>query len=76
MHPLFLSKDFLTTASIVLQRRAVRSFARCWTVDLKERKIRVNALSPGPIETSVFKNIATGEEEKKIQESMAAHYST
>ena len=32
-------------------KAAVRSFARTWTVDLKDRKIRVNALSPGPIET-------------------------
>ena len=32
-------------------KAAVRSFARTWTVDLKDRKIRVNAVSPGPIET-------------------------
>jgi NAD(P)-dependent dehydrogenase (short-subunit alcohol dehydrogenase family) len=32
-------------------KAAVRSFARCWTVDLKERHIRVNAVSPGPIDT-------------------------
>ncbi|CAF3515715.1 unnamed protein product [Rotaria sp. Silwood1] len=32
-------------------KAALRSFARCWTVDLKERKIRVNTLSPGPIDT-------------------------
>ncbi len=32
-------------------KAAVRSFARCWTVDLKHRKIRVNAVSPGPIHT-------------------------
>jgi NAD(P)-dependent dehydrogenase (short-subunit alcohol dehydrogenase family) len=32
-------------------KAALRSFARTWTVDLKDRKIRVNALSPGPIET-------------------------
>src|SRR6266700_2893338 len=32
-------------------KAAVRSFARTWTVDLKDRKIRVNALSPGPIDT-------------------------
>ena len=30
-------------------KAAIRSFARCWTVDLKHRKIRVNALSPGAI---------------------------
>jgi NAD(P)-dependent dehydrogenase (short-subunit alcohol dehydrogenase family) len=29
----------------------VRSFARTWTFDLKQRKIRVNAISPGPINT-------------------------
>ena len=32
-------------------KAAVRSFARTWTADLKGRKIRVNALSPGPIDT-------------------------
>jgi NAD(P)-dependent dehydrogenase (short-subunit alcohol dehydrogenase family) len=32
-------------------KAAVRSFARSWTVDLKQRKIRVNAISPGPIDT-------------------------
>jgi NAD(P)-dependent dehydrogenase (short-subunit alcohol dehydrogenase family) len=32
-------------------KAAVRSFARTWTVDLKDRKIRVNAISPGPIYT-------------------------
>jgi Enoyl-(Acyl carrier protein) reductase len=29
----------------------VRSFARGWTMELKDRKIRVNSMSPGPIET-------------------------
>ena len=32
-------------------KAAVRSFARTWLVDLKERKIRVNVLSPGTIDT-------------------------
>jgi len=43
-------------------KAAVRSFARTWTVDLKHRKIRVNAISPGPIDTPIF----TGEE--KVEE--------
>ncbi|MBV8588347.1 MAG: SDR family NAD(P)-dependent oxidoreductase, partial [Verrucomicrobia bacterium] len=30
-------------------KAAVRSFARTWTSDLKERKIRVNVISPGPV---------------------------
>ena len=28
-------------------KAAVRSFARTWTTDLKDRRIRVNAVSPG-----------------------------
>jgi NAD(P)-dependent dehydrogenase (short-subunit alcohol dehydrogenase family) len=32
-------------------KAAVRSFARNWTLDLKERKIRVNAISPGLVPT-------------------------
>ena len=32
-------------------KAAVRSFARTWTTDLQERRIRVNAVSPGFIET-------------------------
>ena len=32
-------------------KAAVRSFARTWTTDLKARRIRVDAVSPGPIDT-------------------------
>ena len=32
-------------------KAAVRSFARTWTTDLKDRGIRVNVVSPGPIDT-------------------------
>jgi NAD(P)-dependent dehydrogenase (short-subunit alcohol dehydrogenase family) len=39
-------------------KAAVRSFARTWTVDLKQRKIRVNALSPGPIDTPGVRSLA------------------
>jgi NAD(P)-dependent dehydrogenase (short-subunit alcohol dehydrogenase family) len=35
-------------------KAAVRSFARTWTNDLKDRKIRVNVISPGSIDTAVF----------------------
>jgi NAD(P)-dependent dehydrogenase (short-subunit alcohol dehydrogenase family) len=43
-------------------KAAVRSFARTWTNDLKERKIRVNALSPGPIDTPIFDGLAPTKE--------------
>jgi len=38
-------------------KAAVRSFARTWVNDLKARNIRVNVLSPGPVETGVFYQI-------------------
>jgi NAD(P)-dependent dehydrogenase (short-subunit alcohol dehydrogenase family) len=44
-------------------KAAVRSFARTWTNDLKARKIRVNAISPGPIDTPIFDTVANTREE-------------
>ena len=38
-------------------KAAVRSFARCWTTDLRHRKIRVNTISPGPIETRIYHKV-------------------
>jgi NAD(P)-dependent dehydrogenase (short-subunit alcohol dehydrogenase family) len=38
-------------------KAAVRSFARTWTNDLKDRKIRVNVLSPGTIQTGIFDGV-------------------
>ncbi|HEY4075077.1 MAG TPA: SDR family oxidoreductase [Herbaspirillum sp.] len=32
-------------------KAAVRNFARSWLLDLKPRRIRVNAISPGPVST-------------------------
>ena len=47
-------------------KAAVRSFARTWTVDLKDRKIRVNAISPGPIDTPIFSSITQNEEQSVL----------
>jgi NAD(P)-dependent dehydrogenase (short-subunit alcohol dehydrogenase family) len=44
-------------------KAAIRSFARTWTVELKQRKIRVNAISPGPIDTPGFNGLAQTEEQ-------------
>jgi NAD(P)-dependent dehydrogenase (short-subunit alcohol dehydrogenase family) len=38
-------------------KAAVRSLARCWTSDLKDRKIRVNVISPGYTETPIFETL-------------------
>ena len=47
-------------------KAAVRSFARTWTVDLRDRKIRVNAISPGPIDTPIFSSITQNEEQSEL----------
>jgi NAD(P)-dependent dehydrogenase (short-subunit alcohol dehydrogenase family) len=50
-------------------KAAVRSFARSWTMDLKDRRIRVNALSPGSIDTPGVSNqlASTGAGEQQLQ---------
>jgi NAD(P)-dependent dehydrogenase (short-subunit alcohol dehydrogenase family) len=53
-------------------KAAIRSFARCWTLDLKDRKIRVNVVSPGPIETPGLAGLAPNEEQRKGLYSMLA----
>lgn len=35
-------------------KAAVRSFARTWAVELKQRRIRTNVLSPGPVATPLL----------------------
>jgi NAD(P)-dependent dehydrogenase (short-subunit alcohol dehydrogenase family) len=35
-------------------KAAIRSFVRTWTTDLKDRRIRANVVSPGPINTPLF----------------------
>jgi NAD(P)-dependent dehydrogenase (short-subunit alcohol dehydrogenase family) len=51
-------------------KAAVRSFARTWTTDLKDRRIRVNALSPGSTDTPGLDNLLasseTGQQRKKM----------
>src|SRR3989449_5674952 len=45
------SKGLAANSVYSATKAAVRSFARTWTTDLRERRIRVNAVSPGPIDT-------------------------
>jgi NAD(P)-dependent dehydrogenase (short-subunit alcohol dehydrogenase family) len=55
-------------------KAAVRSFARTWTLELKHRKIHVNAISPGPIDTpglsAGFSSLGMNEEQ--IKKSLVA----
>jgi NAD(P)-dependent dehydrogenase (short-subunit alcohol dehydrogenase family) len=49
-------------------KAALRSFARTWLNELKARNIRVNVLSPGPIDTPIQEQI--GKEAKQLFESL------
>jgi NAD(P)-dependent dehydrogenase (short-subunit alcohol dehydrogenase family) len=48
-------------------KAALRSFARTWSVDLKDRKIRVNVVSPGTVITPGYKN-APGLSDEQIEQ--------
>jgi len=48
-------------------KAAVRSFARTFTTDLKDRKIRVNAVSPGVIPSPGYRN-SLGMTEEQIEQ--------
>jgi NAD(P)-dependent dehydrogenase (short-subunit alcohol dehydrogenase family) len=67
------SKGFGRSTVYSATKAAIRSFARTWTVDLKHRKIRVNAISPGPIDTPIFNSaVQTEEEIEQIKASLVA----
>jgi NAD(P)-dependent dehydrogenase (short-subunit alcohol dehydrogenase family) len=61
-----LSMNSIYSAS----KAALRSFARTWTTDLKDRRIRVNAISPGSIDTpglsGLLDSAKAGEERRKM----------
>lgn len=56
------SKGFASNSVYSATKAAVRSFARTWTTDLKDRRIRVNAVSPGSIDTPGFAELIASSE--------------
>src|SRR6266852_1175081 len=63
------SKGLAANSVYSATKAAVRSFARTWTTDLKDRRIRVNAVSPGPIETPGLNDLvaSTGAGEQRLK---------
>jgi NAD(P)-dependent dehydrogenase (short-subunit alcohol dehydrogenase family) len=51
------SKGLAANSVYSATKAAVRSFARTWTTDLKARHIRVNVVSPGPIDTEGLREL-------------------
>jgi len=41
-------------------KAAIRNFVRAWTVELKDRRIRSNVLSPGPTDTPIVASATCG----------------
>lgn len=57
------SKGFPFFSVYNASKAAVRSFARSWASDLKDRKIRTNVISPGPIDTELFATVSKEQQE-------------
>jgi NAD(P)-dependent dehydrogenase (short-subunit alcohol dehydrogenase family) len=67
------SKGFEASSVYSASKAAVRSFARCWTTELRHRQIRVNAISPGPIETPIVNKAGvTREQADEFMASLVA----
>jgi NAD(P)-dependent dehydrogenase (short-subunit alcohol dehydrogenase family) len=64
------SKGLSSNSVYSATKAAIRSFARTWTTDLKDRRIRVNAVSPGTIDTpglsGLLASAEAGEQRKKM----------
>jgi NAD(P)-dependent dehydrogenase (short-subunit alcohol dehydrogenase family) len=51
------SKGIPSNSVYSATKAAVRSFARTWTAELKARRIRVNVVSPGPVDTAALREL-------------------
>ena len=66
------SKGFPANSVYRATKAAVRSFARTWTTEPKDRRIRVNAVSPGPIDTPGLNELLTSSEAGQQRAKMIA----
>lgn len=70
---LVASKGMSGNSIYAATKAAIRNLTRSWMVDLKDRHIRVNAISPGAIETPGLKGAAADEAGAK---GMMAHFAS
>src|SRR6266853_720829 len=65
-------KGFPSISVYSATKAAIRSFARTWTTELKDRRIRVNAVSPGPIDTPGLNELLASSETGQQRAKMIA----
>lgn len=53
-------------------KAAVRNFARSWALDLKDRGIRVNVVSPGPVHTPGLGDLVSEDQRQGLFDALAA----
>ena len=66
------SKGLSSNSVYSATKASIRSFARTWTTDLKHRGIRVNAISPGTIDTPGLNNLLASGEAGQQRRKMVA----
>jgi len=66
-------KGFPAMSVYSATKAAVRSFARTWINDLRDRRIRVNVLSPGHIDTPILEDLQQGDDLVKMKKEMASN---
>jgi NAD(P)-dependent dehydrogenase (short-subunit alcohol dehydrogenase family) len=66
------SKGLSSNSVYSATKASIRSFARTWTTDLKHRGIRVNAISPGTIDTPGLNNLLASGEAGEQRRKMVA----
>jgi NAD(P)-dependent dehydrogenase (short-subunit alcohol dehydrogenase family) len=66
-------KGFPAFSVYAATKAALRSFARTWSVDLRERRIRVNVVAPGIVVTPAYKSeLGMTDDQVKQFEAQAA----
>ena len=66
------SKGLPSNSVYSATKASIRSFARTWTRDLKDRRIRVNAISPGTIDTPGLNDLLASDEAGEQRRKMVA----
>lgn len=66
------SKVFEGHAAYAGSKAAIEAFARSWALEFKERGIRVNVISPGPVDTPILSKLGIAVTDRPAFESAVA----